>query len=355
MVRLIGFLPRALACAAALVLAASPAFGDPPPDPPPPTERLVMRLDYSGVPGCSDPEPFTLALIPHVRGWDPLAPEARWRLAVTVKRKAPGYEGSADILDPSGKVTWTRSMPAKARCHDLLDALALVVAFYIDPIEGFPSPPPLPPAPAPPAPTLATPPLARAEPPRSPPAGASPELLQAPARLRIAPLFDAGAHVDFGLAPRPLVGLKIGAGVRRGWLSLTGSVRWDPRATTIVESNSGSFLTTNTFLTGSLLGCVHHEWSVSLAGCLVGELGQIQRGFGNERYDGFQQRALYTGAGASARAEVLLPATRLYLQVTADLLAARRLPTYVNAGMTINTGAVAGAVGGVGAGLGVSF
>jgi hypothetical protein len=354
MVRLIGFLPRALACAAALVLAASPAFGDPPPDPPPPTERLVMRLDYSGVPGCSDPEPFTLALIPHVRGWDPLAPEARWRLAVTVKRKAPGYEGSADILDPSGKVTWTRSMPAKARCHDLLDALALVVAFYIDPIEGFPLPPLLAAvAPTPPAPE---PPPACAEPLRSPPAVASPELLQAPARLRIAPRFDAGAHVDFGLASRPLVGVEVDTGFRRGWLSVVGEFRWDPRATAMVMSSSARLVPSTTLITGGLVGCAHYEWRVSLAGCLVGELGEIQRSSGVTAYSALQQSALYVGAGVAIRTEVSLHA-HLYLYAAGDVLGARKLSASGSSetGVTVTVGSVGGPAGGVDAGAGVSF
>ena len=50
-----------------------------------------MRLDFAGVPGCSDPEPFILTLTPRVR-WDPLASDGRWRLVVTIKKQPPGYE-----------------------------------------------------------------------------------------------------------------------------------------------------------------------------------------------------------------------------------------------------------------------
>jgi hypothetical protein len=67
---------RALVVALVPVLVAAPALAQPPGSepPPPPAERIVMRLDFSGVPGCSDPEPFVLALRPLVHGWDPLAP-----------------------------------------------------------------------------------------------------------------------------------------------------------------------------------------------------------------------------------------------------------------------------------------
>ena len=63
---------RRLVVALVLVLIAAPAFGQPAPGlPPPPAERIVMRLDFAGVPGCSDPEPFVLTLTPRVHGWDP--------------------------------------------------------------------------------------------------------------------------------------------------------------------------------------------------------------------------------------------------------------------------------------------
>src|SRR5262245_52109790 len=76
--------------------------------PPPPTERVVMRLDYHGAPGCADPEPFVLALTPRVHGWDPLGPNPTWRLVVTVKRRR-GYEGTVELYDPKGSVAWSGS------------------------------------------------------------------------------------------------------------------------------------------------------------------------------------------------------------------------------------------------------
>jgi hypothetical protein len=314
-----------------------------------------MRLDYSGVLGCSDPEPFTLALLPRVHGWDPLAADARWRLAVTVKRKAPGYEGSADIYDPSGKVTWTRSMPAKVRCHELLDALALVVAFYIDPIEGLPSPPPAP-APAAPAPasTLPAPepPPSLPAPPEStnpPPAPVPPTPAPSPTPWRL----GASAWVDFGLAPLPLAGVKLDAEYRTERFSLAGELRWDPSASAPLPGGESRSM----LLVGGVVGCIHGERYASFAGCIVGELGQIQRSFGAVHLAELYQAAVFAGGGAEASVEIPLPA-RLHVNIAADLLGATKFAGISGSGtstMTTTAGTVGGIIGGLGAGIGVSF
>jgi hypothetical protein len=355
MSRLIGSLLRASACGAALMLAAPPVRGEPVPAPsvpPPPAERIVMRLDYNGVAGCSDSEPFTLALTPRVHGWDPLAPDAPFQLVITIKRRAPGYQGSADLYDRNGEV-WSRSISPKARCLELLDTLAFVVAFHIDPPDA---PPPAPaPALVPPAPEPPKPPPPPTEASKPLPAVASPTAPPAPVPAPRMWRFGAGVQVDLGLAPRPLVGLKLEAEVRREWFSVAGEFRWDPRASAIVRNSSMGFAVSTTLFTGGLVGCAHREWHASFAACVVGELGQIQRSSENTFSGGFQQGALYVAGGTGARVEIPLPA-RLYLHAAAELLGARKPAiSSGNAGSMVSRGSVGGLTGGIGAGAGVSF
>jgi hypothetical protein len=364
MARLIRSLPLTLAWGA-VVLASSAALGQPAPasQVPPLTERITMHLDYHGVPGCSDPEPFTLALTPRVHGWDPLAPEASWRLVVTVTRRGKGYEGVTELYDPKGGPPWTRRVPMKLKCFDVLDTLAVIVSFHVDPPDA-PPPPPMPPAspsepePAKPPQAPAEPPLAPAEPPFAPAPEAAKSLLAVtppvPDSGQIRPTLDAGAWVDLGLAPRPLLGVKVDAGLRRAQLSLTGEFRWDPRASAPLPGNGEA---TTMLVVGGLAGCVHHEWYASFAGCLVSELGQLQRSAGALHLVGPRQEALYAGTGAGVHVKIPLPA-RLYAKATANLLGARRLGDISGSGtatMTTTAGSVWSATGGFGASVGLSF
>jgi hypothetical protein len=306
-----------------LVLLASPALGQTPAPglPPPPTERIVMRLDFAGVLGCSDPEPFVLALTPRVHGWDPLAPDGRWRLVITVKRRAPGYEGSAELHDPKGDVAWTRAFPPKASCFLLVDRLAFAVAFRIDP-PGAP-PPPAPAPSAPPAPEPPKPPPAPAEPKPAPVAPEPPEPppvvpRAAPVRAAIVPRVGAGVWADFGLAPRPLVGVKVDAGFQREWFSIAGEFRWDPASTAPLQGGGN---VSTVVLVGALVACGRVEWHVWFVGCLVGELGQIRR---TTAYTfSSQPTDLYAGAGGSAGVEIPIIGP-LYVQGVGDILGARK-------------------------------
>src|SRR5689334_20579597 len=87
---------------------------DPPPPsvPPPAPPHIVMRLDYTGPPGCADPERFALATGENVRDWYPFAPNAPNRLVVVVKRGAQGFEATAELHDPTDHVAWTIPVPA---------------------------------------------------------------------------------------------------------------------------------------------------------------------------------------------------------------------------------------------------
>jgi hypothetical protein len=181
-----------------------------------------------------------------------------------------------------------------------------------------------------------------------------------PARVLIVPRVGVGVWVDFGLAQRPLVGVQVDAGFRRGPFSVGGQLRWDPRATVTTTDPFSVEVSTTLFVAG-LVGCVHYDWHILFAGCIVGEVGWIQRSArrisGPSWLGGLEQADAYAGGGAEVRTEVRLPA-HLSVHMAADLLGARKLGAIsrnASAGMTVNSGSTVGLAGGVGAGVGVSF
>jgi hypothetical protein len=359
--------PMRLAVALVLVLLASPALGQTaaPSLPPPPTERIVMRLDFAGVPGCSDPEPFILQLTPLVHGWDPLAPSGRWRLVLTVRKQAQKYEGTAELHRPDGDVQWTRSFPPKASCFLLLDRLAYATAHRIDPVDGLPpaSAPPLKPA-EPEKPSEPEEPPAPVEPPKSPPLPSDPVVAVAPpiapVRARFVPRVGAGARADFGAAWGALFGVTIEGGFERrewgwgGW-SLMGTLRWDPQQTGIGPPTSNrSVDVSSSLVAGGLTGCVYRAWAVSLAGCVVGELGEVQQSAGTSQEPNLHQTVLFAGGGVGARIQVPLTA-RVHVQMETDVLGVAKLAGTTNQVNNVFGRSFGGAAGGLGAGLGVSF
>src|SRR5262245_18783198 len=69
---------------------------------PRPAQPVVMRLAYGGAAGCPGEQAFRDAVGAHVRGWEPFAPNAPWRLGVTVAQRPTGYTGSAELRDVTG-------------------------------------------------------------------------------------------------------------------------------------------------------------------------------------------------------------------------------------------------------------
>jgi len=298
-----------LAAALVPVLLAAPraTLADTPSDLPQPPERIVMRLDFHGVPGCSDPDPFVALLTPHVRGWDPLAPGGRWRLVLTVARRAPGYEGSAELHDPNGDIAWTRSFTAKPTCYALLDRLATATALRIDP-PGAP-PPPSPrclssPAPAPPPPPEPPTPPLFVEP-------ATPPEPKTPLSFR----FGTGLWADLISSDRGSVGLTLDAGVRYGWFSVAVEGRGDPPIGSTVHGNglnggSVSFARA----TGALVVCGHYD---VLVGCVKGQAGRIL-------FPGTfppEPAALYAAAGIRVGVEYPVVPQRISVRLDGEVLA----------------------------------
>jgi hypothetical protein len=80
-------------------------------------------------------------------------------------------------------------------------------------------------------------------------------------------------------------------------------------------------------IAGRFAGCVYRAWTSSLAGCVVGELGEIQQSAaGGPALPGvgFHQTALFAGGGVGARVEWPL-SPGLYFQVNADVGMPHRL------------------------------
>ena len=323
MSRLLGSLLPAPACWAAFVLVALPALAQPAPTagmPPQPVDRIVMHLNYNGVPGCSDPEPFILALTPRVHGWDPLSENGRWRLVVSIKRRAPGYEGSAELHDPKGEVMWTRAFPPKRSCAVLLDRLAFAVAFRID--EGGPPPP------APPVPTACVP--APVEAGKPPPVATEPscaeDMTEIVPPLPVPPSMptphEPKTALSFGLGTaawigqittdRAALGFTLDAGIRYGWFSAAIEGRGDPPQAPLPIATGGS--ANYARATGALLFCGHYGWFV---GCAKGEAGRFLL-IGNlpESTHG------YGAAGLRLGLDFPVVPRRFFLRVAGEVLAA---------------------------------
>ncbi len=77
-----------------------------------------------------------------------------------------------------------------------------------------------------------------------------------------------------------------------------GELRWDPPATAPVNGTLVALGPVTSLLAGGAMMCAQGEWHFLLAGCVVGELGQLQRSFGTIVLSDRHQAALYAGGGA---------------------------------------------------------
>jgi hypothetical protein len=195
--------PAYLLPAAALLLGAAPARGEPPP-------RVSVRLDYQRGPGgaACPAEELLRDEVARRMGYDPFDPGAAGRLVVVVAWQARRFEAQVDRYTPGGEKTWSEVYPGGARCALMFPSLASEISAVLEP-----APPALPAAPAPPAapelPAAQAPPVAAPElpavraPPQGEPARAAPPppprpgIFKGPAGI--------GRAVAFGLAGAGLV------------------------------------------------------------------------------------------------------------------------------------------------------
>ena len=314
--------------ALAALLVAAPARAVDPPSPPrasSPPPRTV-RLEYERGPGaqrCPGEQAFRDAVGAKVpRDLFAAEPKPSVRLVVMLRRRGAGYEGSAELRNAAGAVTWTMVFPDQphppaATCSILIDALAFGLSLEVDPVEFLPfERPPV----VLPAIVTPTPPPAKPE--------------ASKRRFRI----GASPWVDFGTAPRVAVGLSLNLGFRVAWFSLDLEGRWDsPAASTI----AGYEIRTSRVV-GALVPCGHVRY---FAGCLLAEVDSLWGTVTEAGIHGGTQSAIYGTAGGRLSAEIEI-APHLALRPAMDLLVALQRPALnVDAEPRWKVPAVSGRVG----------
>jgi hypothetical protein len=317
-----------------------------------PAEQIVMRLGYTRAEGCPDDAAVRATIGAQVKRWDPFAPNAPWLLTVLTVRGGGGYGGSAELRDLGGVVRWTRPLEPRARCIDLVEDLALALAFKINPPRpaqpgNLAQPPTSPDLPSPQLPDQPQPPA-----PEPPPGPA----------FRL----GAGAWMDLATAPRPAFGLTVDAGFRVSWFSLAGELRWNPPAGASTPANLD---VSTTRVMGALVPCGHVGSFVgggSVFGCVVGELGQIRGSIAKAGAMATpdHQASLYGTAGGRFGVEVPVLARRLFVRVAVTMAGVPVRPRFLVGTMT-SGGVVTSPpqtvwespafVGGLGLGLVASF
>jgi hypothetical protein len=316
-----------------------------------PAEQIVMRLDYTRAEGCPDDAAVRATIGAQVKRWDPFAPAAPWLLTVLTVHGGDGYRGSAELRDVGGVVRWTRPLIPRARCIELVEDLAIALAFKINPPRvAQPAP-----AEPPPAPT-------------QPPAPATPAELPVLPEHQPGPAFrlGAGTWMDLATAPRPAFGLTVDAGVRVAWFSVAGELHWNPPAG---AGATADIDVSTTRLMGALVPCAHFgsfAGGGSLFGCGALELGQIRGTIAKAGAVATpdHQASLYGTAGGRFGIEVPLVAPRrLFLRIAVSMAGVPARPRFL-AG-TISGGVVTSPpekvwespafIGGLGVGLLASF
>jgi len=284
------------------VCAADPSPHARAPAPPP----RAVRLEFSRGPGaerCPGEQAFRDAIGAAVaRDFFATSPPPLERLVVKLGRRGGGYEGTVELHDDAGAVTWRIVFPGLPHppaglCSSLIPALAFDIAVKVDPAA--------PPAVAPPA-VVEGPPIVK--PPPAP-------LEAPPRRYRI----GVSPWVEFGMAPRTAFGLSLGLGFRVAWFSLDLEGRWDPPAASVLHDDEVGM----SRLVGVLVPCGHVKY---FAGCLLAEVGPSWGTVTGAGIQGGLQSALHVATGGRLSAEVEI-APHLVLRPAMEL----RLPLHQRA------------------------
>jgi hypothetical protein len=179
-------------------------------------------------------------------------------------------------------------------------------------------------------------------------------------RARLVPRVGVGVEADFGAAWGAIFGASVELGVQRqewkwgGW-SVMGKFRWAPSQPGIGPPTGSPAIDVSTsLLAGSVAGCIHRAWPVSLAGCVLGELGEVQESAEAHTYPNVHQTALFAGGGVGARVEAPVFGP-VYVQIAADVRGVARLAGKTDQWVNANARNFSGAAGGLAAGLGASF
>jgi hypothetical protein len=341
--------------ALAVLLLARPSAAQPaPPDP------ARLHYDRPSAFGSCPTEPYFRSFIAaRFGGVDPFTDTAPRRVEVKVRRdKGAGWVVELAMLGEDGKSLGGDELSASTCVRAVEDAASRVVSWLL-PILGPPDPPPVVHEPA----ARAAPPVepAPAETPPAAPEPAKPDPTEPPVRVRFVPRVGVGARMDVAAAWGTLFGVTIEGGFQRpewrwgGW-SLMGTLRWAPRQTGIGPPSAIPSVDVNSEMTGgTLTGCVHRAWPVSLAGCVLAELGEVQQTASSPTPLNLHQAVLLGGGGVGARVEARLYGP-LYVQIAADVRGVARLAGGTSRwANVIGRGFAGGATGDIGAGVGASF
>ncbi|MEP7125356.1 MAG: hypothetical protein ABJE95_30775 [Byssovorax sp.] len=285
-----------------------------------------MRLDYVRGPGaerCPGEQAFRDAASAKIaRDLFATEPEPSSRLMVVLRRREAGYEGTAELRDTAGAVTWAMVFPGpphppSATCTSLIAALAFGLSVEVDPVEP---------------PSVERPPPPVAQPPIATPPPAKPDAPTRPFRIGVSP------WVDFATAPRVAVSLSLDLGFRVAWFSLDLEGRWDPPA---AATTSGDEIRTSRVV-GALVPCGHMRY---FAGCLLAEVDSLWGTVTEAGINGGTHSAIYGTVGGRISAEIEI-ASHLALRPAVDLLAALQRPTlYADGVSRWEAPAVSGRVG----------
>ena len=204
-----------------------------------PTSRLVY-VRGAGAESCPD-EPEVRRAVATRLGYDPFRPIASTTLTAEIKRDSGVFRGRVRLVDHAGIERGARDLESRAAdCRDLTTAMALSMSIAIDPLSMMRAP----------KAELAATPAAQPEPegdlaPAAPaPAPAPPDAPAKPAARpdgaaastpRVA--LSAGAHVAFGIAPAPALGLHVAAELATTRWSMQLEGRFDLAAS--AESSEG--------------------------------------------------------------------------------------------------------------------
>ena len=291
---------------------ASPVFRAAPQAPPVPAPSrptsVVVRVDYSRAgtaEACPDERELRNVVAARM-GYDPFAQPGGFApplLRVRVERGGGGFVASFQLLDPAGKVLWSRPPLADPDCAHLVHVIGEVtIPVAIDVAASAATLPtaPLPPAPVPP-PAL-PPPLAPTVDRAAPPRGSA------------GPTVRLGARGGVAIGVGPAVTAALSADVGVGWEHFSINLEGRADVPAAGDVDMGVRLRTSV-LSGSLVPCGHYRWFV---GCGLLSLG-VLRAEGVNVLHPAEDSTFYAAAGVRAGLEwPVVPA--FALRVSGDVL-----------------------------------
>jgi hypothetical protein len=256
-------------------LAARPTFAQTPPPPTPatPFPHVLVRLSFTGTPGC----PGERALRAEVSSWvgyDPFGPEGADLVKLSLDRVGKLFRSSFTLTDKNGESGVAQEIDPD--CKALFRTLGMDIGFSIAPSDG-----PLPAAPAAPAPLPALPPPVPAPPPVSAPAAPVPPPAPPLPAPRSYP-FAAGVDAIFTPHFTPSFSAGVSPWVAFRPLGVPLSIELDVRATwSVVPARLPVTAYRSTYTSGILQGC-WRPWA-SFFVCPMIEVGVVSLSAVNAR------------------------------------------------------------------------